>query len=128
MPSTLHLAQMFRRKQNQKDKLSEKSMWMLEPWIKNIIILISNIFSPPFVVIPCKVALPVGLREVAMSIYVIIFFAEAFLFVTAVGRYTTGSFKFSCNDTICELKGQLEDSYESSQSMTLRLHNLTYLL
>lgn len=79
-------------------------------------------------VIPCKVSLPVGLREVATSIYDIIFFAKAFLFVTAVGRYTAGSFKFSCNDTICELKGKLEDSYESSQSMTLRLHNLTCLL
>lgn len=37
--------------------------------------------------------------------------------VTAVGRYAAGSFKLWCDDTLCELKRQLEDSYESSQSM-----------
>lgn len=37
--------------------------------------------------------------------------------VTAVGRYAAGSFKLWCDDTLCELKRQLEDSYESSQGM-----------
>jgi hypothetical protein len=60
----------------------------------------------------------VGLHELLLVTLDITLFAEmAFLFVTAVGRHTIGSFKFSCNDTICELKGQPEDSYESSESM-----------
>lgn len=41
------------------------------------------------------------------------------LLVTAVGRHTTGSLKFSCDDTLCELKGQFEDTYESSQGKIL---------
>lgn len=46
-----------------------------------------------------------------------IFAEEASLFISAVRRYFAGSFKLSCNDSICELKRQFEDPYESSQSM-----------
>ena len=49
---------------------------------------------------------------------------------TVVGRYVTWSFKFSCDDTICELKRQLEDFNESSKSMVLylKLNDMSYYL
>ena len=52
---------------------------------------------------------------VTLTLYYLL--KRLFLFATAVGRYATRSFKFGHNDAICELKGKLEDSYESSQSM-----------
>lgn len=49
---------------------------------------------------------------------------------TVVGRYVTWPFKFSCHDTICELKRQLEDFDESSKSMALyiKLNYMSYYL
>lgn len=47
---------------------------------------------------------------------------------TVVGRYVTWSFKFSRNDTICELKRQHEDFDESSKSMVLYVNLITCLI
>lgn len=47
-----------------------------------------------------------------------------FLSCTVVGRYVTWPLKFSCNDTICQLKRQLKDFNESYEGIVLsvRLH------
>lgn len=44
---------------------------------------------------------------------------QLYVIITAFRRYVTGSFKFSCHDSICQLKGQLEDPNESSQGTFL---------
>lgn len=55
--------------------------------------------------------------ETILTRVTMVFAEEDSLCLAVVRRYFVGSVKLSCDDPICELKGQLEDPYESSQSM-----------
>lgn len=52
-----------------------------------------------------------------LSVVAMLVAKKACFAVTAIGRHAAGSFKLWRDDTLCELKGQLEDSYESSEGM-----------